>query len=181
MVVALRQHVTIYVSSRVNLYKTVFNGFYIRFMYKVYTRNRWKWMLLRFRLLKPTDIEAFAVEIMLRKDRSVWNYHKAVYEWNPINGIWYRIHRRNLVFHDIPPHVQRDVFNAMFGNQIIKCVADYSRPQLHIHSVSLSPASVPVYKQVSEQKNAAETAVLIGATPADAPLSTRSHNHPASR
>jgi hypothetical protein len=62
--------------------------------------------------------------------------HNNLFEWNPGNGHWYPINRRNIVF-SFPASVQRVFFNAVLQGKTVKATAKYSKPQLHILSIDL--------------------------------------------
>ena len=62
--------------------------------------------------------------------------HRDLYEWNPGNGRWYPISRRNIVFPALAT-IQRVFFNAMLQNKTVQVKAKYSKPRLHVLSVDL--------------------------------------------
>jgi len=66
--------------------------------------------------------------------------HNNLFEWNPGNGHWYPINRRNIIFSK-PASVQRVFFNAMLQGKTIKAKAKYSKPKLHVLSVDLTGIS----------------------------------------
>jgi len=59
-----------------------------------------------------------------------------LYEWNPGNGQWYPISRRNIVFSP-PATVKTVFFNAMIHGKTVYVEAQYSKPKLHVQSVDL--------------------------------------------
>ncbi|MDI6715322.1 MAG: hypothetical protein QMD43_09950 [Thermodesulfovibrio sp.] len=65
------------------------------------------------------------MEIQFRKDVSIWNWNKEVYEWKPLNSqTWYRIHRNNIVFPtgERNPHgfsFERNVINQALQGKIL--------------------------------------------------------------
>lgn len=73
--------------------------------------------------------------MLIRKSR-LRMAHINLYEWNPGNGRWYPINRRNIVFSK-PATVQRMFFNAMLQDKIVQVKAKYSKPKLHVLSVDL--------------------------------------------
>ena len=62
--------------------------------------------------------------------------HTNLYEWNPGNGKWYPINRRNIIFSK-PATVQRVFFNAMLQDKTVYVEAKYSKPKLHVLSIDL--------------------------------------------
>jgi len=60
--------------------------------------------------------------------------HNNLFEWNPGNGHWYPISRRNIVF-SFPASVQIAFFNAMLQGKTVNVKAKYSKPKLRVLSV----------------------------------------------
>ena len=112
------------------------------------------------------------MRIKLRKKTDPWSRFKELYEWNPGNGAWYPVHRRNIIFGCGVLHgSERRIFNGRIGeffNKLLKgetleVAAVYSKPALTI--LSLSPISVSTDSNVPEQKNAVKTAAFHGRGP----------------
>lgn len=66
--------------------------------------------------------------------------HTNLYEWDPGNGTWYPINRRNIVF-SAPAAAKRVFFNAMLQNKTVYVEAKYSKPKLHVLSVDVPGVS----------------------------------------
>jgi hypothetical protein len=60
--------------------------------------------------------------------------HNNLFEWNPSNGHWYPINRRNIVF-SFPASVQRAFFNAVLQGKTVDVKATYLKPKLHVLSI----------------------------------------------
>ena len=62
--------------------------------------------------------------------------HNNLFEWNPGNGRWYPISRRNIVFR-APAIIQRVLFNTMLQNKTVQVKAKCAKPKLHVLSIDL--------------------------------------------
>ena len=108
------------------------------------------------------------ITLRLRK-MGGWGRNKELYEWNPGNGIWYPIHRRNILFDNkelrgserrILNNKVRKFFNRLLRGETVEASGFYSKGKLTI--LSLSPISVPVDSRVPKRKNTVETASFQG-------------------